>query len=118
MRDNYRPLFGQYDGDIVLNGHNHAYERPYPIKYDNANPAAPIIMNNSRASYNDPEGQIFATVGTAGPSIYHYTNKSSYIVTQYEGFSFLDLNIHRNKPIVKFYSNSDGSIKDRFTITK
>ncbi len=118
MRDKYRPLFGQYDVDIVLNGHNHAYERSYPIKYVNTNPAAPIITNSSRASYDDPEGQISATAGTAGAPIYHYTSKSSYITMQYEGFGFLDLNIHRNNLISKFYSNSDGAVKDRFTITK
>jgi hypothetical protein len=118
MRDRYHPLFDQYGVDIVLNGHNHAYERSYPIKYDKASPSTPTITSTSKASYNDPEGEIFATVGTAGRSIYHYESKNSYIVTQYENYGFLDIDIAQNKLVAKFYSNNDGSVIDQFTITK
>jgi hypothetical protein len=118
MRRLYHPLFDKYGVDIVLYGHNHAYERSYPIKYHKANPSVPIITSSNKGSYNDPQGQIFVSVGTAGQSLYHYDNKSSYIVTQYEGYGFLDMNISRNALIAKFYSNSDGAVKDTFAITK
>jgi predicted phosphodiesterase len=119
MRDRYHPLFDQYGVDIVLYGHNHAYERSYPLKYDKANPSVPIITNNSKENYyNYTQGQIFATVGTAGQSVIHYDSKSLYIVTQYEGYGFLDIDIAGNKLVAKFYSNNDGSVKDQFTITK
>jgi predicted phosphodiesterase len=118
MRDKYHPLFDQYGVDFVLYGHNHAYERSYPIKYHKSSPSIPIITSGSKGSYNDPQGQIFATVGTAGRSIYHYDSKSWYIVTQYEGYGFLDIDIAGNKLVAKFYSNNDGSVKDQFTITK
>jgi predicted phosphodiesterase len=118
MRDKYHPLFDQYGVDLVLYAHNHAYERSYPMKYHQANPSIPIITNYSNGSYNDPQGEIFATVGTAGQSVDHYVNKSSYIVTQYEAYGFLDIDIAGNRLVAKFYSNIDGSIKDQFTITK
>jgi predicted phosphodiesterase len=118
MRDKYHPLFDRYGVDLVLYGHNHAYERSYPIKYDKPSPSTPIITSSIKGSYNDPQGQIFATVGTAGQSIYHYDSKSRYIVTQYEGYGFLDIDIAGNKLVAKFYSNNDGSVKDQFTITK
>jgi hypothetical protein len=118
MRDKYHPLFDQYDVDVVLYGHNHAYERSYPIKYDKSTPSTPIVTSTSKGSYNDPQGQIYATVGTGGQSIYHYSSKSSYIVTQYEGYGILDINISGSTLAAKFYSNSDGSVKDQFTITK
>ena len=118
MRDIYHPLFDQYGVDIVLYGHNHAYERSYPMKYDKASPSIPIITSSSKGSYNDPQGRIFATVGTAGESVYHYDSKSQYIVTQYEGYGFLDIEIARNKLVAKFYSDIDGSVEDQFTITK
>jgi hypothetical protein len=118
MRDIYHPLFDRYGVDIVLNGDNHAYERSYPIKYDRVTPSTPIITSSSKGSYDDPEGQIFATVGTAGRSIYHYDSKSRYIVTQHEGYGFLDIDIAGNNLVAKFYSNDDGSVKDQFTITK
>jgi predicted phosphodiesterase len=118
MRDKYHPLFDQYGVDFVLYGHNHAYERSYPLKYNKASPSIPIITSSTKGSYNDPQGQIFATVGTSGQSIYLYDSKSWYIVTQYEGYGFLDINIAGNKLVAKFYSNNDGSVKDQFTITK
>jgi predicted phosphodiesterase len=118
MRDKYHPLFDQYGVDLVLYGHNHAYERSYPMKYHQANPSIPIITNRSNGSYNDPQGEIFATVGTAGEPVDHYDSKSSYIVTQYEAYGFLDIDIAGNRLVAKFYSNIDGSIKDQFTITK
>lgn len=118
MRDRYHPLFDQYGVDIVLYGHNHAYERSYPLKYDKANPSVPIITNNSKENYyNYTQGQIFATVGTAGQSVIHYDSKSLYIVTQYEGYGFLDIDIAGNKLVATFHSNSEG-VKDQFTITK
>jgi predicted phosphodiesterase len=118
MRDRYHPLFDHYGVDLVLYGHNHAYERSYPMKYHKANPSIPIITSGSKESYNDPQGQIFATVGTGGRSVYHYDSKSWYIVTQYEGYGFLDIDITGNRLVAKFYSNNDGSVKDQFTITK
>jgi predicted phosphodiesterase len=118
MRDKYHPLFDRYGVDFVLYGHNHAYERSYPIKYNKPSPSTPIITSSSKGSYNDPQGQIFATVGTAGRSIYQYDSKSWYIVTQYEGYGFLDIDISGNRLVAKFYSNNDGSVKDQFTITK
>ena len=118
MRDKYHPLFDKYGVDLVLYGHNHAYERSYPIKYDSPTPSTPIVTSTNKASYNDPTGAIFATVGTAGASLYSYSSKSSYIVTQYEGYGFLDINIAGNTLAAKFYSNSDGSVKDQFTIQK
>jgi predicted phosphodiesterase len=119
MRDTYHPLFDRYGVDIVLVGHNHAYERSYPIRYDSeGNPATPIVTSTSKSSYSDFQGQIYATVGTGGKGIYTWDGKSSYIVTQYNGHGFLDIDIVDNKLTARFYANSDGSIKDQFTITK
>jgi predicted phosphodiesterase len=118
MRDMYNPLFDQYGVDLVLYGHNHAYERSYPIKYNESSPATPIITNNNKGSYNDPQGAIFVTVGTAGRSLHHYDSKIWYIVTQYEGYGFLDIDIAGNKLVGTFYANSDGAVRDQFSITK
>jgi 3',5'-cyclic AMP phosphodiesterase CpdA len=118
MRDIYHPLFDQYGVDVVLYGHNHAYERSYPMKYDKATPSVPVITSSSKGNYNDPQGEIFATVGTAGKSVYHYNSKSPYIVTQYEGYGFLDIDIAGNKLVGKFYSDNDDSVEDQFTIAK
>ena len=118
MRDKYHPLFDQYGVDLVLYGHNHAYERSYPIKYDSSTPSTPIITSSNKASYTNPTGAIFATVGTGGASLYSYSGKSSYIVTQYKGYGFLDITISGDTLTAKFFANSDGSVKDQFSIEK
>ncbi len=118
MRSKYHPLFDQYGVDLVLYGHNHAYERSYPIKYDSSTPSTPTVTSSNKESYTNPTGAIFATVGTAGASLYSYSSKSSYIVTQYRGYGFLDISISGDTLSAKFYANSDGSVKDQFTVQK
>ena len=47
-----------------MEGHTHNYQRSYPIKYNPDNPSNPIITNTHKNNYTDPEGQIYAIVGT------------------------------------------------------
>ena len=49
------------------------------MKHDKASPSIPIITNSIKGSYNDPQGKIFATVGTAGEAVYHYESPIVYI---------------------------------------
>lgn len=95
MRQNYHPLFAEYDIDLVLQANNHHYQRSYPIIYNNNNPKNPILTDDTynNNNYNDPKGQIFATVGTGGASLYPFTGQAPYIATQYVGFGFLNLDV-------------------------
>ncbi|OLC87802.1 MAG: hypothetical protein AUJ08_00265 [Thaumarchaeota archaeon 13_1_40CM_3_50_5] len=97
LKGYYHALFDQYNVDLVLNGHQHAYERTFPIKYNSANPSSPIVTDTSTSSYNDPQGEIFATVGTGGASMDNtFLNKAPFAATQF----------------------FDGTIGDQFTIDK
>ena len=119
FRDSYHPLFEKYDVDIVLQAHNHNYERSYPIKYNNANSSVPIVTDPHANNYSNPEGQIFVTVGTGGRGSYSFLAKEPYMVRQYTGYGFLNIDVIDNGQTFNgiFYSN-DGSIKDQFSITK
>jgi Calcineurin-like phosphoesterase len=120
LRDAYHPLFEKYDVDLVLQAHNHNYERSYPIKYNNANSSVPIITDaNTNNNYSNPEGQIFVTVGTGGRGSYGFLAKEPYMVTQYVGYGFLNIDVIDKGQTFNatFYSN-DGSIKDQFSIKK
>jgi len=127
LRSTYHHLFEKYGVDLVLQAHNHHYQRSYPILYNNDKPKEPIATDNSynNNKFHNPEGQIFATVGTGGASIYPFTGQAPYIVTQYAGFGFLNVEVTNNNGTTlsgTFYANdnSDGrtTIKDQFTITK
>jgi hypothetical protein len=119
VRITYHPLFDKYGVDLILQGHNHNYERSYPIKYNSSNILNPIITYSNTDNFNDPEGQIFATVGTGGESLYNFKGKAPYIHTQYVGFGFLNIDLINSGSILqgKFYAN-DGTMKDQFAITK
>jgi hypothetical protein len=69
LRNTYHPLFEQYGVDLVLQGYNHNYERTYPIKFNNTGLTNPIETSTNTTFYKDPDGEIFATVGTGGKSV-------------------------------------------------
>jgi predicted phosphodiesterase len=120
LRDAYHPLFEKYHVDLVLQGDNHNYQRSYPIKYNNANSSSPIITDVHTNNYSNPEGQIFVTAGTGGRSSYGFLAKEPYMVTQYVGYGFLNIDVIDNGQTFNatFYSNDDGDMKDQFSITK
>jgi predicted MPP superfamily phosphohydrolase len=138
LRETYHPLFDLYGVDLVLQGHNHNYQRSYPITYnnniknnnDNYNKissinndisSTPTITSTNANTYNNPTGEIYVTAGTGGESLYDFKNKADFIATQYKGYGFfkVDVSSDGTKFIGTFYANEDiGSVKDKFTITK
>jgi hypothetical protein len=130
LRDVLHPLFDKYGVDLAIEGHQHNYQRSYPIKYNSDNPDLPIITtttdnngnnnNNNKNSYINPEGEIFVTVGTGGAPLFNLTGKAPYIATQHVGYGILNVDVINNGKTlnVKFYEDGTGIIKDKFTITK
>jgi predicted phosphodiesterase len=128
-KEAYHPLFDQYDVDLILQGHQHNYQRTYPIKYNSDKPVNPIITDRNTNTYTNPEGQIYLIVGTGGASLHNLNgNKAPYLITaQDEVYDFLNINITNNNNdgtttlVGTFYSNDDGAseeMTDQFTITK
>jgi hypothetical protein len=123
FRELYHPLFDKYGVDLVLYGHNHTYERTFPLQYNTTKPSKPVITDGSEQLYDetnrDAQHPIFITVGTAGKSIHGFSGKAPYVESQYKGFGFLDVQLTDNGKTMKgaFHAN-DGTIKDRFTIEK
>ena len=115
----YHPLFGEHNVDLVLQGHEHNYQRTYPLEYNNGNPDKPTVTDINRNNYSDPTGQIFVTVGTAGAQLRSLDGSTPYTVTQHDGFGFLNIDItNRGKTLNATFVANDGSIKDQFIITK
>jgi hypothetical protein len=114
----YFPLFGKYGVDLVLFAHHHAYDRSYPVRYTTKDFANPMITDNNTSNYINTEGQIYVKVGTGGAFI-HLPIKRPFIVNQYAGHGFLNIDVINNGTILNatFYAN-DGTVKDQFTISK
>jgi hypothetical protein len=127
LRDTYHPLFDQYGVDLVLQGHNHNYQRSYPITYNNtnnnsnANPSNPTITSINTNTFNDPTGEVYVIAGTGGEDLYNLKSKADFIATQYKGFGFLNVDVSSDGTKLNgtFYANENGgSVKDTFIITK
>jgi hypothetical protein len=120
-RDKYHPLFDKYNVDIVLQAHNHNYERSYPLNYNKVNPDNPIkVSNETNNYYSDLSGPIFVTVGTGGFELYKFVGKKDYIVNHTDSsYGFLNVDVINNgtKLSAKFLSNN-GTVEDQFTIVK
>jgi calcineurin-like phosphoesterase family protein len=123
LRDVYHPIFDMYGVDLVLQAHDHNYERSYPILYNKEDSGNPLIVNENKNNYNystsSPHGIIFATVGTGGGELNIFEGKASYMVKQYRGFGFLDIEVMENgmKLSGRFVAN-DATIVDYFNIYK
>ena len=119
LRNAYHPLFDKYDVDLVLQGHNHNYQRSFPIAYNSVDPSQPIVTSSDNAVYNDPRGQIYAEVGTAGQESYSLDGTSSFIARQTTTTGgFLDVAFPNGQKMKGTFYDNSGSVKDEFTIQK
>ena len=121
LRDTYHPLFDKYGVDLVLQAHNHNYQRTYPLKYNPDSPSVPDIDYTSKTNHtNGPNGPVFVTAGTAGQDLYNFTGKAPYVVTQFQRNGFLNINVTKNGTSLKlsFIDSNNGDILDQNFIVK
>src|SRR6476661_6009090 len=114
----YHPLFDKYGVDLVLQGHVHNYERSFPLKFNQATPSNPIVTSTTKTDYENPDGEIFAIVGTGGVNLHGLSDSAPFIASQQDSnFGILDIHLSDNKLDAKFVTN-DGVIDDHFSISK
>ncbi len=122
IRDIYHPLFEKYSVDLVLQAHNHNYQRTFPLKFNPSNSSEPVIADYNTREYNDPGNPIFIIAGTAGADQYPLGNQSYFIAEQFNRFGFVEIKISKseNNHILNgtFYENREGTDKDWFVIKK
>jgi hypothetical protein len=121
LLETYHPLFDEYGVDIVLQAHNHNYQRTYPLEYNEGNDSNPIVSDKHTTEYKgDQKGPIFITVGTAGRDFHDFAGQETYVVEQFQRLGFLDLDIRNNGSnlTATFYENRNGEDKDHFSIIK
>ncbi len=123
LQDIYHPIFEKYGVDIVYQGHNHNhnYQRTYPLAYNSTKAYTPIVTDRHTRDYdNNPKGQIFITVGTAGEDLYNFTSQAPYVITQFLRHGFLNVDVTNNRLnlTATFYENRDMRDKDHFSFVK
>jgi hypothetical protein len=121
LQDLYHPLFDKYGVDVVLQAHNHNYQRTYPLNFNQTRAFTPVITDREPEKYEyDPKGPIFITVGTGGEDLYNFTGQAPFVITQFQRHGFMNIDIVENGTRLngKFYENRDNTDKDHFTIMK
>ncbi len=123
LRDTYHKLFVSYKVDLVLEGHNHNYQRTYPLLYNDADPFNPKLSSNYTKSYFDPRGTIFVITGKGGVGTHPLNGKSYYTVKQFpDPFGYLNIDVGKNPEgyptLTGSFIANDGTIKDQFSIRK
>lgn len=93
VRAAWTPIFDQYSVDLVINGHNHVYERNDPMKAGSPTQSAPIGSTLDPAKH----GTTYVVAGSAGNSLYAFTAADSY-----EG------DVDNDTAITSWYRNSSG----------
>jgi len=119
LRDIYHPLFDKYGVDIVLQAHVRNYERSFPLVFNQESSSNPTIASTSKQEYKNPNGVIFAIVGTGGGELKHDLNgQASFMAYQQDTeFGVLDIHFSDNTLDAKFVNN-DGTTMDHFSIDK
>jgi hypothetical protein len=74
VRKEWVPLFEKYTVDLVINGHNHVYERTDVIKGNQVAKKLPI----GGTAYPETDGVVYVTAGAAGKSLYAFSAEESY----------------------------------------
>jgi len=82
VRSKLAPLFARYQVDLVVQGHNHVYERTNPLVYDPQTNSARSSKQAVAVSPSEPaevepakDGTTYVVAGTAGTPRYGWTGK-------------------------------------------
>jgi hypothetical protein len=123
-RDTYHPLYDANGVDVAVNGHNHHYERTFPLKFNSGSPGSPSVVSKSQnPTYTSPGGTIFITCGLGGHDI-QYKFKGGRNTWSAFGddstFGFLMISLSNGGKTLtgKLYKNSSHSLLDTWSITK
>ncbi len=109
------PLFLQYKVDIVFNGHNHYYERTYPLAGGGSNPT---VTNHSLHYYRNPTGVIYATTGSCGAPLYDI-GSAYYLAVAVKNYNYARINVFTNNSLHMVTYLDDGTtVIDNFWIDK
>lgn len=119
FRDTYHSLFDSFGVDLVIQAHQHIYERIYPITYNQEDSEEPIIKDLNTIYYLDPQAPLFLTVGTGGASPTRIGDNEHFSVITISDYGVLNINIYENERRLdgRFITNG-GSTEDFFTIKK
>jgi hypothetical protein len=120
--ETYHPLFDKYNVVLALQGHFHAYERSYPISYNDDDEGKPIVTNTDTNTYINPKGTIFVTAGTGGAHDMKISKSKPFSAFGLDGeFGIVNISLENDGTVLKssfIENNGDEDVYDQFQIVK
>ncbi len=116
----FHELFQRFGVDMILQGHVHAYSRTYPISFNPLYFYEPGVEYNGSNYYPNPDGQIYAIVGTGGAGFHDLFGKAYYEASQQnEAHGFLNVDVINNGLTFNAtFIAYNGTVLDHFIIDK
>ncbi len=111
LRAAYEPLFAAGGVDLVLNGHDHVYERSYPLLQS-------VITNQDQEPhYLNPAGTIYVVSGGGGRDLYARTQTNSFTARFASVFHLVRVEVS-GLDLTLTAIRSDGVEIDSMTLSK
>jgi predicted phosphodiesterase len=112
FRDAIEPLLVEQNVDIVIAGHDHNYERTFPVDSESA-------YQTDTNTFLKPEAPIHLLVGTGGRFLYLGASSnpewSAHFESTTHGYGVLEL-LDKDSIQFTFYDDDNGDVLDIFTI--
>jgi hypothetical protein len=103
LRDAWVPVYDAHHVDLVLNGHNHLYERTVP-------------MAAGSTAHPGQRGTVYVVAGAAGASLYNH-EMAPWTAVSESVAHFVILEISRGRLVYRAY-REDGSLLDQLDLVK
>jgi predicted MPP superfamily phosphohydrolase len=107
-----QPLFDKYRPDLVMLGHNHNYERTYPLLG-----GKPVVRHPNR--YRRGQGVIYVTSGGGGKSLYDLTpEQPAFTAKREKCYQYLRITVSDKSLRVECHRTVDNSLLEQFEIVR
>ncbi|GBC92010.1 Alkaline phosphatase [bacterium HR15] len=107
--DRLQPLFDQYKVDLVLQGHDHIYERTYPLR--NSTP-----VSTATGEYLQGEGTIYITCGGGGVGLYTFGTMPPTTAYRESTYCYLVISLQPGGSLTVEARRVDNSLIEHFSI--
>lgn len=105
------PIFDEHGVDLVLSGHDHTYQRTYPMR------GGEPLPSPREPNYIDPEGTIYVVTGAGGATVYPLLMRSQRRAAGQERRHVVIVDVVENELTLSAVDHG-GVVFDRITITK
>ena len=119
IQDWLSPIFDQYNVDLVINGHDHLYERTLPLRSGSRGSFnAPVIATQEKTNYGNLDATIYVTTGAGGRGFYSFkTNYNWDALRNNSKHEYIKVDVSGST--LTFHAiEVDGPEFDTFTISK